>query len=115
MALKINSGDFNKRISFKQPAKVKNNEGGTEKDFTVAFTTWAAERKVDQKRVFESGGSDLLDTRFLYIRYAESRKVIDKDWLVNIDGVDYTIHSKPTVQESGLKVFEIIAKGKHNG
>lgn len=113
MALKISSGDFDKRVTFKSPTKVKNNEGGTDITHTVSFTTWAAERSIDQKRVMEAGNTALLDTRFFYIRYAESRKVIDKDWLVSIDGVDYTLHSKPEVKESGLKVFEIIAKGKH--
>lgn len=115
MALKIASGDFRTRVTLYSPTTVKDDGGGTEIGHTVAFSTNAAERRIDQKRVAESGGTMLLDTRLMYLRYDESRSVINKDWLIEIGGSKYTIHAKPLVVDSGLRCLEIICKSTHNG
>jgi SPP1 family predicted phage head-tail adaptor len=112
MAINVNAGDFKKKVVFKQPTVTKNSEGGIEKGYTVQITTWAAERKIDQRRVLEAGAQSLVDTRLLYIRYAASRSVIAKDWLIEIDGADYVITAKPVVIDEAIKLFEIQAKAK---
>ena len=110
--MKLGAGDFKKKVAFKQPTETQNEEGGTEKDFVTSITTWAAEKTWSQARAVEVGNVDLVNTKIIYIRYAQARAVIDKDWLVEMDGKRYTIFSKPIIQDSGLKVFEITCKAK---
>ena len=113
MPLKLSAGDFKKKVVFKKPTTVKNSEGGMENDYSAEILTWAAEREVDQKRVMEAGGTAFSDTRLMYVRYSAAREAIKDNWLLEIDGIDYTINSRVVVTESGLKVFEITAKAKH--
>jgi SPP1 family predicted phage head-tail adaptor len=111
--LRLSNGEFKKKVIFKKPSTVRNNEGGIEKGFTDEILTWAAERKIDARRVMEAGGTAQADTRLLYVKYAAGRDAINNTWLLEIDGMEHTITSKVLVQESGLKVFEITAKAKH--
>lgn len=113
MALILSAGDFKTKVVIKKPTDVKGNQGDVAKTFAPFLTTWAAVKTISQQRIAELNNPALLDTVFFYIRFAEDRKEIGVDWLIEMNGINHHIFSKPTLRESGLKVIEITAKAKH--
>ena len=96
------------KVLFKLPSTSQNDEGGIEVDtYTTTITTWAFVREVNQARAVEITGSALLHTKEIYIRWAEARDVITKDWLVTYRGEDYVIHEKEY-----LHVHPDVAEGR---
>lgn len=89
---KVDAGDLNRRVVFKQPTSSLNDEGGTEITYAAAFETWANVKKFNQYRTTEAGADVLIGSLDFTIRWSGAREAITKDWLIEYDGEDYVIH-----------------------
>jgi SPP1 family predicted phage head-tail adaptor len=103
------TGDYNRRVTFKQPATTVNDEGGPETTYTTAFETWAKIKRTNQVRALEANAIALIDSDTLSVRYAANRLAITKDWLVNYDSKDHVIHSINSESKADV-VFIVKAK-----
>lgn len=92
MAVKTSSGELNRKVVFKQPVSSLNDEGGQERSFTTAFSTFAKVGRFNQFRSTEANVTDLTSALDFSIRWSQSRESITKDWLIEYNGADYTIH-----------------------
>lgn len=87
------SGDYNRKVTFKQPEITQNDQGGESTTYEEFLTTWAKIKRNNQYRALEAGSATLIDSDTVKIRKAANREAINLDWLVNYDGKDHVIHS----------------------
>lgn len=114
MPVEVTAGDLKHRVVFKQPTSSLNDEGGEEKTFTTILTTWAKVTAFKQNRVVDADTTVLAEALDFYIRYNSSTAEINKDWLLEYQDLDYTIHLIENVDQ--LKNFiRITAKARTNG
>lgn len=100
MALKINSGDLRHSIVLKYSIKGQNNQGGkTLLEWIVGIKTSAAIYPVSNSRINEANASAMLDSKDFYIRWAEERKQIDKNWVIEYDSKVWQINSVENINE----------------
>lgn len=104
------SGDYNRKVIFKAPTTIKNDEGGEEvtyPDNTVE--TWAKIKRTNQVRALEANSTALINSDIVTIRYTEGRLAIEEDWLVSYNGVDHVIQS---INPESKTEIVFIVKGK---
>jgi SPP1 family predicted phage head-tail adaptor len=114
MAVKVHTGELTKKVVFKQPTVTRNTEGGKEITWADAMETFAKVSEISQSRINEATAPVLLHSKDFYIRWASSRDAINKDWLLNYKGQDYTIHQIEHLDEKE-KYIRFTAKVKGNG
>jgi SPP1 family predicted phage head-tail adaptor len=103
------TGEYNRRVIFKEPTITVNDEAGQEVSYATAFTTWGKIKRTNQFRALEANVTTLIDSDTLTVRYAANRLEVDKDWLVNYDGKDHVIHS---INSESKKEVVFIVKAK---
>jgi SPP1 family predicted phage head-tail adaptor len=114
MPTAVTTGDLRHRVVFKQPNSSLNDEGGEEKTFTTVITTWAKVTAFKQNRVVDADTTVLAGSLDFYIRYNSNTAEINKDWLLQYESDDYTIHLIEPIDQ--LKNFiRITAKARTNG
>lgn len=92
MALEISTGQLKHKVVFKQPASSLNDRGEKEKTFSNVLEVFARVDRFNQFRGVEGNDTTLVGALDFYIRYAANRAQINKDWLIEYKGEDYTIH-----------------------
>lgn len=103
------SGDYNRKVIFKSPTTIKNDEGGEEVTYSDTITTWAKIKRTNQVRALEANSTALINSDVVTIRYADDRLAIVEDWLVNYNSVDHVIQS---IDPTSKKEIVFIVKGK---
>lgn len=79
-------------IVFKQNTGTTNDEGGREESYATALTTVCAVKEVSQSRLIEAGIDSIIEADEVIVRNL-GLSGITKDWIVNYDGKNHTIHS----------------------
>jgi hypothetical protein len=79
-------------IIFKQNAGTTNDEGGLEEDYTPALQTVAAVNEISQSRLIEAGIDGIIEADEVILRNLDLDG-LNKDWIVQYDGKDHTIHA----------------------
>lgn len=88
------TGDYNRKVIFKEPAFSQNDEGGEETTYpTETLGTWANIKRTNQVRALEAGATALINSDVLKIRLAADRLLINENWIVVYDGKEHLIHS----------------------
>lgn len=110
MAVEITSGKLKHKIVFKQPSSSLNDEGGKENTYTDQITTRAQVERFNQYRTTEDA-TTLIGALDFYVRYSVDRSAINKTWLIEYRGKDYTIHLiEPIEQKENFLRFTAKAK-----
>lgn len=99
MAVELHSGDFRYSIALWQPVETQNEEGGMERSFSLAFTTLAAIRSINTRRLNEAAAVALLHSQDFFIRYVESRPFPSTGWQIIYNGKTYTISESLRVNQ----------------
>jgi SPP1 family predicted phage head-tail adaptor len=107
----IPAGLLNKPITFKQPSSLKNDEGGLEKTPAPYLSTRAYVEGFNQYRTTEAEAVTLIGALDFYVRWASDREAINKDYLINYKGQDYTIHKIESIEQKE-KFLRFTAKAK---
>jgi SPP1 family predicted phage head-tail adaptor len=107
----IPAGLLNKPITFKQPSSLKNDEGGVENTYSEYLTTRAYVEGFNQYRTTEADAAGLIGAKDFYIRWSLDRETINKDFLIEYKGLDWTIHKIETIEEK-QKFLRFTAKVK---
>jgi len=108
MAVEIHAGDFRYKVVFKEPTSSLNEEGGREQSHTTAIVTWAKIAKFNQYRATEQA-TVLIGSLDFYVRYSQEKAAITKEWLIEYEGKDYTIHEIERISQ-GKQYLRFTAK-----
>lgn len=114
MALTIHTGDLNEKLTFRKPTVTTNDEGGRDISYAAdTLTIWGMVKSINQTRVLEGSGDALVDAKEVYVRNANNRAEISKDWLLVHKGVVHIIQSKEPFDDN--RFLKFIAKSKGTG
>jgi SPP1 family predicted phage head-tail adaptor len=116
MATKVTIGKLDKKVILRAPLTTKNDEGGVQTTYpSDTLTLFAFVRdsqyQTGQGRAEEGNKPVMVNTKDIYVRYAQSRANIDQSWQVEYEGKVYTIQSVSRV-EQGWEFLKIVARGK---
>lgn len=114
MAVKINSGDLNRKVVFKQPTSSLNDQKEKTLTYSDAFTTFAAVKKFNKNRTTEAHATALIGSLDFYVRSNTDRQAVTEEWLIGLDGKDYVIHEIEPVEMQDTKAtfLRFTAKAK---
>lgn len=98
-------------IIFKQNTGTTNDEGGLEESYTNVLTTVAAVNPISQSRLIEAGIDLIIDANEVIVRNIDLDG-INKDWIVEYDGNNHTIHSIKTFGLNRRQWLRLITKVK---
>lgn len=79
-------------IIFKSNTGTVNDEGGLAEDYTNQLATVAAVKQISQNRAIEAGIDALFEANEVIVRNLDLEG-LNKDWIVEYDGSNHTIHS----------------------
>jgi SPP1 family predicted phage head-tail adaptor len=87
-------GEYNKRVSFQNPTKTSDSQGGTEdiNGYTTFLTTWAKVTDKGGNRDFDNGLDRMIDRKTIEVLYRASlASAIRTDTYILYDGKQYSI------------------------
>jgi hypothetical protein len=98
-------------IIFKENTGTVNDEGGEEQAYTTALETFAKVNRISQSRVIEAGIDSLIEADLVEVRNMDLEGM-NKDWIVEYDGLDHTIHSIDPFGLNRRQWIQLITKVK---
>jgi hypothetical protein len=98
-------------VIFKQNVETVNDEMGLENSYTTALETYASVKRISQSRVIEAGIDSLIEADLVEVRNLDLDG-LNKDWLVEYDGKDHTIHSIDPFGLNRRQWIQLITKVK---
>lgn len=116
MAVKVSIGKLDRKVILRAPVTAQNDEGGVSTTYpSDTLTLFAFVRdsqyQTGQGRSEEANKPVMVNTKDIYVRYANSRANIDHNWQVEYEGRAYTIQNVSRV-EQGWEFLKITVKGK---
>ena len=104
--MKVNIGDFNRRVTLQRWGSAVDEAGGTEKVEIASWTKWA---KVEQRSGMSMTNANQLQFKYDYkitMRYEVSRPTV-ANYTLTYDGLNMMIHSV-AIESEGRRQFEIL-------
>jgi head-tail adaptor len=92
MAVRTHSGQLIRRVTFRKPTAVQNDEGGSELSYEDEIVTYANVQELNQFRSSQLGLS-LVDAKEFFIRWSSERDQIAVDWTIVFNSLTWVIHS----------------------
>jgi hypothetical protein len=98
-------------IIFKQNTGTVNDEGGLEESYTPVLTTLAAVNSKSKTRSIKDAIDGILEADEVIVRNLDLDG-LNKDWIVEYDGLDHTIHSINPFGLNRSQWVQLITKAK---
>lgn len=98
-------------IIFKENSGTTNDEGGLEETYTDVLETVAAVNPISQSRLIEAGIDAIVEADEVILRNLDLEG-LNKDWIVEYDGRDHTIHAIKTFGLNRSQWLRLITKVK---
>jgi hypothetical protein len=98
-------------IIFKENTGTVNDEGGLEESYTPVLTTVAAVNSKSQTRSIKDAIDGILEADEVIVRNLDLGG-LNKDWIVEYDGLDHTIHSIKPFGLNRSQWIQLITKAK---
>jgi SPP1 family predicted phage head-tail adaptor len=116
MAVKVSIGKLDRKVTLRAPVTAQNDEGGVGTTYpTDTLTLFAYVRdstyQTGQGRSEEANQTVMVNTKDIYVRWAESRANIDHTWQAEYEGKIYTVQNVSRV-EQGWDFLKIVVRGK---
>lgn len=98
-------------VIFKANVETVNDEAGAENDFVNVLETYASVKRINQSRVIEAGIDSLIEADLVEVRNMDLEG-LNKDWIIEYDGKDHTIHSIDPFGLNRRQWIQLITKVK---